>query len=330
MSPDGPELRRGRRPESLAAESQSTNRGRVLLTGATGFIGRGLVPVLSALGYRVRAAMRSVASVPDEVESAVVGDLRRPINLSEALREVDYVVHSAGIAHSDESVAEGTYREVNAGTTAILAKAARQAGVRRFVLLSSVRAQVGPSADEVVTEALPARPTDAYGRSKLEAEQLLSVAGTPFVVLRPVLVHGPGMRFNMAALMQLARSRWPLPLAGFSAKRSIVARDHLADAVALALSNAAMEGGVFLVSDPEALSVGEMVSAMRSAWGRRPGIFPLPPMLAGLGGRIAGRGEQVERSRKGLIVDPAKLLAAGWRPRRSAYEALAETARRSM
>ncbi len=313
----------------MAAETESTSRGRVLLTGATGFIGRGLVPVLSAKGYRVRAAMRTVTSVPDEVESAVVGDLRRPINLAEALRDVDYVIHSAGIAHADDGVSEGTYREVNAGTTAILARAARQAGVRRFVLLSSVRAQVGPSADEVVTEAAAANPTDAYGRSKLEAEQLLADAGTPFVVLRPVLVHGPGMRFNMAELLQLARSRWPLPIGGFSARRSIVARDHLADAVALALSNAKMEGGVFLVSDPEPLSVGEMVSAMRSAWGRRPGVFPLPPMLAAMGGRIAGRGEQVDRSRKGLIVDPAKLLAAGWRPRQSAYDALAETARRS-
>jgi UDP-glucose 4-epimerase len=313
----------------MAADTESRNPGRVLLTGATGFIGRGLVPVLSAKGYRVRAAMRTVTTVPDEVESAVVGDLRRPINLAEALRDVDYVIHSAGIAHADESVPEGTYREVNAGTTAILAKAARQAGVRRFILLSSVRAQVGPSADEIVTEAAVANPTDAYGRSKLEAEQLLSDAGTPFVVLRPVLVHGPGMRFNMAELLQLARSRWPLPLGGFSAKRSIVARDHLADAVSLALANKEMVGGVFLVSDPDPLSVGEMVAAMRSAWGRRPGLFRLPPMLAALGGRIAGRREQVDRSRKGLVVDPAKLLAAGWRPRRSAYDALADTARQS-
>jgi nucleoside-diphosphate-sugar epimerase len=301
--------------------------GRVLITGATGFIGRGLVPALSAAGYRVRAATRGFAPMPAEVESAVVGDLRKPINLAEAMRDVDFVVHSAGLAHATAGLDEETYREINAGVTAILARAAQQAGVKRFVLLSSIRAQTGPEADGVVTEATPARPSDAYGRSKLEGEEVLSESGIPAVVLRPVLVHGPGMRFNMAALMALARSRWPLPLGGFRAKRSIVAREHLADAVLLALAQPELKGETFLVADPEPLSAAEMIAALRTGLGRSPGLINLPPGLVALASRLAGRTEQVERLRQRLVVDPAKLLAAGWTPRRSAFDALVETAR---
>ncbi len=301
--------------------------GRVLLTGATGFIGQGLVATLSATGYRVRAATRSFVPLPAELESAVVGDLRKPVNLTEALRDVDFVVHSAGLAHASPGIDEETYREINAGVTAVLARAAKQAGVKRFVLLSSIRAQTGPSADGVVTEATPAQPVDAYGRSKLEGEELLAEAGIAAVILRPVLVHGPGMRFNMAALVDLARKPWPLPLGAFRAKRSIVAREHLADAVFLALTNAEMEGETYLVADPVPLSAAEMVKAYRTAWRRSAGLLPVPPGLVAAVARMAGRGGEVERLRQRLVVDPAKLLAAGWVPRRSSFDALMETAR---
>lgn len=301
--------------------------GRVLLTGATGFIGRGLAAHLSAAGYRVRAATRDITALPPEVESAVVGDLRRPINLTEALRDVDYVVHSAGLAHTVAGLPEETYREVNAGITETLAAAAKQAGTKRFVLLSSVRAQSGPSADKVLTEDLPPTPTDAYGRSKLEAERLLEQSGVPYVVMRPVLVHGPGMRFNMAELLRLARSPWPLPLGAFRAKRSIVARDHLAEAVALALRSENMIGQAYLVADPEPLTVGQMIGAFRFGLGRTPGLFPVPPAIVGAAARFGGRQADINRLRQSLVVDPAKLIAAGWRPRLSASEALAETAR---
>jgi UDP-glucose 4-epimerase len=174
---------------------------------------------------------------------------------------------------------------------------------------------------------MPPKPTDAYGRSKLEAEELAAAAGVPLVVFRPVLVHGPGMRFNMAALMDLALTRWPLPFGAFHARRSILARGHLADAVLLALENRAMEGGTFLVADPDPLSVRDMVAAIRAARQRRPGVFPLPQGLVAMAGRWMGREEAVERLRRPLVADPSRLMAAGWRPRLPAFEALTETAR---
>jgi len=302
--------------------------GRVLVTGATGFVGKGVVPILAEAGFAVRAAVRDPAAMPEGVESAVVGDLRRPVNLTEAFRDVDYVVHSAGLAHAASGVSEEAFRESNVGITAALAAAARKAGVKRFVLLSSIRAQTGPAAPGVISEADKPQPTDAYGRSKLEAEQVLAEAGIPFVALRPVLIHGPGMRFNMAALMQLARSPWPLPLGRFTAKRSVLARDHLADAITLALRSETMASGPYIVADPEPLSVSDMVSAFRYGWERQPGLLPVPAGIVAAAARVSGRGAEIERLRQPLVADPSKLIAAGWRPRLPAMAALAETARR--
>ena len=304
-----------------------TTSRRVLITGATGFLGRGLVPALSAGGYVVRAATRTPQVVPEAAEGVIVGDLRVSTNLSAALADVGAVVHLAGMPPGPES-AEGTpYRDNNFLSTQRLAESAARAGVKRFIYLSSVRAQAGPTSDRIITEDLPAAPTDAYGRSKLEAEHAVAESGVPAVILRPALVHGPGMRFNMAALLRIALTPYPLPIRSFPAKRSIIARTHLADAVLLALSNEAMAGETYLVADPEPLSVADMVSVMRTAIGRRPGLMPMLPAAVRTVARILGREEDATRLDHSLVVDPAKLLRAGWKPRLSTHEALAETVR---
>src|SRR5262249_31773231 len=141
------------------------------LTGATGFIGQYLLRDMSKRGYRVRALLRRPAAVPIETASAVIGDLARPQNMSAALDGVDAVIHSAGRAHAMSGLPEDDYPLFNTEATTGLARAARRAGVRRFVFLSSVRAQCGPASDTVLTEAAEPRPTDAYGRSKLAAER---------------------------------------------------------------------------------------------------------------------------------------------------------------
>lgn len=298
--------------------------GRVLVTGANGFLGSFIVAALVAAGRPVRAATRGPAPLPPGIEGAVIGDLRTPTNLSEAMHGVEAIVHTAGLAH-ERNHDEASLRAVNAEATAKLARAAQKAGVRTFVLLSSIRAQTGPSADHVVTEADAPRPTDAYGRSKREAEELLAASGAPFVVLRPVVIHGPGMRFNMAELAELAARHWPLPLARFGAKRSIVARRHLADAVLLAVESPAMAGGTYIVADPEPLTIAEMITALRKGRGRRPGLFAVPDGLLAAAARFAGRADELERLRLPLVANPARLIAAGWTPRRSAFDALVET-----
>jgi UDP-glucose 4-epimerase len=131
----------------------------------------------------------------------------------------------------------------------------------------------------------------------------------------------------MAALMKLADTRWPLPLGGFHARRSILARDHLADAIRMAIESPAFSRQTFLVADPDPLSIREMIAAIRAGRGRRSGLFPVPAPAVSWAAGILGRGPEIERLRQPLVVNPARLLAAGWRPRRPAAEALRETAR---
>jgi len=300
---------------------------RVLITGAAGFLGRGLVPALSGRGYIVRAATRSPQVVPDAAEGVIVGDLRLSTNLSAALADVDAVVHLAGMPPGPDVADGSTYRDNNLVSTARLAESAARSGVKRFVYLSSVRAQTGPTSERIVTEDLPAAPVDDYGRSKLEAEQAIAGTGVPAVILRPALVHGPGMRFNMATLLRIALSPYPLPLRSLSASRSIVARAHLVEAVLLALASEDMAGQTYLVADPEPLTVAEMVAVMRAAAGRRANLIPMPPALVRTAARLVGLEDAAARIESSLIVDPARLLGAGWKPALSTREALAETVR---
>src|SRR5258707_755712 len=141
----------------------------IALTGATGFIGQYLLQEMPRRGHRIRALLRRPASMPVDASSAVIGDLTRPQNMSAALEGVDAVVHSAGLAHAMSGVPENDYRLINTEATVRLARAARRAGAKRFVFLSSIRAQCGPTADTVLTEAVEPRPTHAYGRSKPDA-----------------------------------------------------------------------------------------------------------------------------------------------------------------
>jgi UDP-glucose 4-epimerase len=146
----------------------------IALTGATGFIGQYLLRELPKRGYRLRVLLRRPSAVPMEAASAVVGDLARPQNMAAALADIDAVIHSAGVAHAMSGLPEDDYRVLNTEATIALARAAQRAGAKRFVFLSSIRAQSGPTAEHALTEDLPPQPADAYGRSKLAAEQGLA------------------------------------------------------------------------------------------------------------------------------------------------------------
>ena len=180
----------------------------VALTGATGFIGRYLLRELPKRGYRLRVLLRRPSLVPLDCASALIGDLAQAYNMAEALADVDAVIHSAGVAQTMSGMPEDDYRLLNTEATIRLARAAQRAGVKRFVFLSSIRAQAGQTADGVLTEDLEPEPIDAYGRSKLAAEQGLAQTELDWVALRLVLVYGPGVQGNVARLIQLARSPW--------------------------------------------------------------------------------------------------------------------------
>lgn len=293
------------------------------LTGATGFIGQYLLREMPKRGHRIRALLRRPTSLPMDTASAVIGDLARPQNMSAALAGVDAVVHSAGLAHAMSGVPEDDYRLLNTEATIGLARAARRAGVKRFVFLSSIRAQCGPTADAVLTEALEPRPTDGYGRSKLAAERGLAELDLDWVALRAVLVYGPGVKGNMAQLIRLAQSPVPLPLASLTARRSLLALENLVAAVEAVLAAPGTLRRVFIAADPQALTIAEMITALRGGLGRRPNVFPLPPAFLQVALRAAGRQEIYQRLSCPLIADPRALMSLGWTPRVATRDGLA-------
>jgi nucleoside-diphosphate-sugar epimerase len=284
------------------------------LTGSTGFIGRHLLRELPKRGYRLRVLLRRPTALPTNTASAVIGDIARPQNMSAALQDVDAIIHSAGLAHAMSGIPEDDYRVINTEATINLARAAGRAGAKRFIFLSSIRAQSGPSADGVLSEAIEPNPTDAYGRSKLAAERGLAELDIDWVALRATLAYGPGVKGNMAELMRLARSPWPLPLGGLRARRSLLAVENLLAAVETVLTTPQTLRRPLIVADPQAMTVADMIGAMRHGLGRRPNVFAVPPALFQFSLRTAGKAYVYERLSGALVADPSALLALGWKP----------------
>lgn len=286
-------------------------RGRVLLTGASGFAGQVLAARLSAAGWTVRAPLRRPHDLPPGAEPRPIDDLA-DADWRALLDGVDAVVHGAGLAHAGPGLDEAPYRRINRDATLRLGEAA--AGrVSRFVFLSSIRAQSGPTADRVLTEDVPAAPTDAYGRSKLAAEEGLARLDLPAVSLRPVVMYGPGAKGNVALLLRLAQLPVPLPLAGLDAPRSLLSLDNLASAVLFALDRS-LPPGPLIVADAGPLGLADIVATMRRAYGRPAGLWPAPKGLLAAALRLAGRGDAWDRIAGPLEVSPARLVTLGWQP----------------
>jgi len=309
---------------------------RVLVTGATGFVGRALLPRLLEQGWVVRAAVRRPdAALPEGVEAVVAGDLEAGVDWRPALEGVDLVVHLAARVHvmgeTGMDVLE-RYRRTNVAATRRLAEAARAAGVRRFLLMSSVKA-MGEGGGAPFTEATPPAPADPYGVSKLEAEAALCAAAgdaagdaMEWVVLRPPLVYGPGVGANFGKLLTLARRGVPLPLGAVRNRRGLIFVGNLADAVIRCLTHPGAAGRCFLIQDGEPLAVPELVRRLAACFGRRALLVPVPVALLRLAARVLGARAAFDRLCGSLEVDDSALRrATGWTPPFTVDEGLRAT-----
>jgi nucleoside-diphosphate-sugar epimerase len=300
----------------------------VLVTGASGFIGKHLVGALAKSSWAVRAAARDPEQIParPQVERVALPDLSRPADWAPLVEGATHVLHLAGIAHAPGALPDDVYLRINADAVGELAEAAR-GRVERLVLMSSVRAQAGLAADHVITEADTPQPTDAYGRAKLAAERLLRESGVGFAVLRPAVVYGKGVKGNIASLGTLAQTPMPLPFAGLDNKRSLLAMENLAAAVDLALTSQRAESETFLVADPEPITIAELVTAMREGLGRSPHLVRVPARAVKRLMATFGKEADWERISGNFVIDASKLRHIGWTPRIRTRDGIAKMMR---
>ncbi|MGE3986789.1 NAD-dependent epimerase/dehydratase family protein [Pseudorhodoplanes sp.] len=304
---------------------------RVLITGASGFVGRALTRSLSEAGFHVRAAARNRARIPaaEFVELVPLPDLSRPVDWRPLLADVDAIVHLAGIAHVSRDIPDAHYDRVNRLATKELAlQASLMPNIRRLVFISSIRAQTGPGAVHVLTEDDPPAPSDAYGRSKLAAEAFVRGYGAPYTILRPVVIYGKEARANVGQLVRLARLPLPLPFGAFNKKRSLLAIENMLSAIRFVLERPVTAGQSYIVADPLPVSLAEMITTLRQARGRSPKLVSLPQGLVGATLRGVGRTDAWERIGTSLVADIAKLREAGWVPPTDTRTALANIVRK--
>lgn len=303
---------------------------RILLTGATGFIGRVVARTLVRRGHALRAALRRPVDAL-AFESVVVGEVGPDTSWSRALEGMDAVVHLAAHVHtmSHDAGAAMRHLRVNAEGTMCLARAAVLAGAKRFVFVSTIKVNGEASAGRPFSAADKPDPRDAYARSKWEAEKvLLEMGGIEPVIIRPPLVHGPGAKGNLARLCRLAHSGWPVPFAGIRNRRDLIAVENLADLVERCVWHPAAAGQVFLAADGQALSTPELYSLIAEALGRRARMFRFPVgLLRGLALPL-GLGAEIERLTQSLEIDIRKTRdILGWVPPVSVGSGIAGMAR---
>jgi nucleoside-diphosphate-sugar epimerase len=310
----------------------------LLITGATGFVGRHFVGHLVERRMEVRCAVRSLEKgrrlLPGAAEIVEVAPLDSTTDWRTALHGVDVVVHLAARAHILEERATdplAAFLEVNCNGTLRFAEAAARAGARRFVYVSSVKVNGEATQGRPFSAADPPAPVDPYGISKLRAEQglarLADRSGMQVAVVRPPLVYGPEVGANFLRLMQLVERRVPLPLGAVHNQRSLVSVWNLADLLRRCVESPQASNKTFMVSDGHDLSTAQLVRELATALGRRARLPAVPPGLLSLAALVTGQMAQYTRLCASLQVDlgPTREIL-GWNPPVSVTEALARTA----
>jgi len=311
--------------------SAQTLPSRILVTGATGLVGKALIPLLLEAGCKVRASARhrpTTSWAGHQDCEFVVHDLET--DPAPLVRNIDAVVHLAARVHVMRDTAADPWtenRHINTGATLALARAAVAADARNFVFMSTIKVNGEATVDRPYSEVDSPQPQDAYAVSKYEAEQQLAAlaAENPLgvTILRPPLIYGVGVKGNLASLARAIERGLPLPLGAIPNRRSFVYAGNLAGAILAALSQPAPGARTYLVSDGEDLSTTALIRAMAAAMRRPAHLIPVPPTLLRLAGKLTGRSAAVDRLLGSLVIDSSRIRRElGWTPRYSVREGL--------
>nr|WP_082709102.1 SDR family oxidoreductase [Marinobacterium profundum] len=308
----------------------------VLLTGSSGLVGGAIRDrVLELPAVRPILASRSLSGGRDEEQ--VLFDLEDSnigTGLRAALDKTSVVIHCAARVHViDDAAADPltAFRAVNTAATLELAHAAAQAGVRRFIFLSSIKVN-GEStpAGQPFTADDPCAPTDPYALSKWEAEQglrrLSRDTGMEVVIIRPPLVYGPGVKANFRSLLKWIKRGAVFPLGSVDNQRSLVGLDNLVDLIITCIDHPGAANQTFLVSDNEDLSTPGLIECLSRAMGRSPRLLPCPVSLLRLGARLVGREDSLSRLCDSLQVNMSHTMdTLGWKPPVSVEDGIQKT-----
>lgn len=305
----------------------------VLVTGASGFIGKTLCKRLSENGFKVKAIYRpSAKPIPDYVNPVFVDSIDKDTPWKQILEHVDIVIHTAARVQLMKDVSENPleeYRKVNYYGTARLAEEALKNGVDLFIHLSTAKVN-GEGQNEPYAETDPETPLDPYGVSKLEAEKkLLELAkGSQMKVvnLRFPIVYGPGVKANFYSLIKIVKKKIPLPLKRIPNKRSFLYVENLCHALITLIKKEKNLSSLYFISDKEPLSSEEVIEKIALALGCRPRLFYFPLFLLNLLAKITGKTKVIDRMAGSFTLNISKFRnELQWEPPYSMDQGLKET-----
>ena len=303
----------------------------VLVTGASGFVGRAVCSQLVESDFIVIAAMRNRIEHSVSVNPVVTGEITITTDWGRALIGVDAVVHLAArvhVMHDTETEPLKAFRAFNVDCTLNLARQAAAAGLKRFVFVSSIGVNGSHTASGTpFCEKVQNNPHNAYALSKLEAEegliQIAAETGLEVVIIRPPLVYGRNAPGNFGSLMRAVKRGWPLPLGSVHNQRSLVALDNLVDFIVTCITHPQAANQTFLVSDGQDLSSAELVRGMAKAARVPARLLPVPVWALQAGATLLGKGDAVQSLCGNLQIDISKARSLlGWVPPVSVEEGL--------
>ena len=305
---------------------------KIFVTGARGFVGKTLVTTLVRDGHQVITAIRSPSlCLEGGVEEVVVGDITVIEDWTPYLQHVDVVLHLAGRAHvMDETVRDSAeeYRRNNTWPTSKLFRDSALMGVKRFVFLSSIKVNGEYTmSDERFGSAVSKVSSDPYGRSKYDAERSLIEQSkeyeTEFVILRPPMIYGSGVKGNLVSLINAVNRGIPLPFANIDNLRSLISLANLVDIITVVMIHPKAANEVFIVSDGRDTSLRSLVNDIAAILNKSPKLIPIPKFILRAALRVVGRKDLVDKLMGDLRLDISKAQELlSWQPTQNMHDEL--------